>query len=332
METFELATADGHRMHCYRWLPEGEPEALLQIAHGMGEHARRYAWAAGHLNRAGFAVYAQDHRGHGGSSPPERYGDMGEDGWNRTIRDAAELTDRIRAAHPGKPLALLGHSMGAMLAQQYLYRYGHKLDAAVLSGSPGLGNPFSLWLSHNIARFEAWRHGPDGHSDLLQELLFGKSNEPFDGPDATGFEWLSRDAGQVRAYLDDPACGFVLRAGSLAALMAGAREARKMRCIRSIPADLPLYAFSGGADPVHDGEKGLRRLAGKYAKVLQRLDCRLYPEGRHEMLNETNREEVVADLLAWLRQALAQSPPPPAAASPGAPPRHRAAQPGDERR
>ena len=221
METLTLDVADGHTMHCYRWLPESDPIATVQIAHGMGEHAARYDWTAGHLTDAGFAVYAQDHRGHGLSSSPEGYGDMGEDGWNRTISDAAELTSHIKADHPGLPHALVGHSMGSMLSQQYLYRFGSELDAAVLSGSPGLGSPFQLWLSHTIARFESWRHGFDAHSELLQNLLFGKSNEPFDGPNATGFEWLSRDPAQVQLYVDDPACGFVLRAGSVANLMAG---------------------------------------------------------------------------------------------------------------
>jgi alpha-beta hydrolase superfamily lysophospholipase len=304
MEAHTLTVADGHTMHYYRWLPAGEPVASVQIAHGMGEHAARYDWTADHLTAAGFAVYAQDHRGHGLSSSPADYGDMGEDGWNRTISDAHELTGLIRSNHPGLPHALVGHSMGSMLSQQYLYRFGGELDAAVLSGSPGLGGAFSLWLSHTIARFESWRHGPAGHSDLLQNLLFGKSNEPFDGPDATGFEWLSRDEAQVRRYVDDPACGFVLRSGSIVNLMAGAREARKKSHIAGIPAELPVYVFSGQADPVHDQEKGLNRLLERYRAVIRRVDYRLYPDGRHEMLNETNREEVAADLVGWLRQAL----------------------------
>ena len=299
-----LERPDGHKMHVHVWLPAEEPLATVQIAHGMGEHAARYGWTAEHLNAAGFAVYAQDHRGHGASSSPERYGVMGEDGWNRTIEDAAALTTFIGERHPGKPHALIGHSMGSMLSQQYLYRHGSAIDAAVLSGSPGFGATFQLWLSQLIARFEAWRHGADAHSELLQQLLFGKSNEPFDGPDASGFEWLSRDPAQVQAYVDDPACGFVLSAGSVADLMAGAREARRKRSIVGIPADLPIYVFSGSADPVHGEEKGLRRLLDRYRAQVKDVDYRLYAEGRHEMLNETNRDEVIADLVDWLKQAL----------------------------
>jgi len=304
MKTETIETADGHVMHYYVWLPEGAPTATLQIAHGMGEHAARYDWAAGHFTNAGFAVYAQDHRGHGLSSTPERFGDMGEDGWNRTIGDAEVLRQHIRANHPDLKHAFMGHSMGAMLSQQFLYRHGGGLGAAVISGSPGLGSAFQLWVSHLLARFEAWRLGPGEHSEFLQNMVFGKSNEPFDSEEATGFEWLSRDTEQVRKYVDDPACGFVLRADSLANLMAGAREARRSTSIERIPVDLPVYVFSGSADPVHGEEKGLNRLLKKYRTRLKRVDYRLYPDGRHEMLNETNRDEVVEDLIGWLRQSL----------------------------
>ena len=304
MDAHRLTTADGHVMHYYRWLPAESTRASIQIAHGMGEHAARYDWAAGKLNDAGFAVYAQDHRGHGRSSAPDDYGDMGEDGWNRTIEDAAEFRTLIRQNHPDLPHAFMGHSMGAMLAQQYLYRFGGDLNAAVISGSPGIGSSIQGWLSHTIARFEAWRLGPAGESELLQNMIFGKSNDPFDSEDATGFEWLSRDSDQVSRYVSDEGCGFVLRAGSLANLMAGAREAGKRANIARIPAELPLYIFSGAADPVHSEEKGLARLLTRYREQVERIDYRLYEDGRHEMLNETNRDEVIEDLISWLRRTL----------------------------
>lgn len=309
METHQFPASDGHIVHYYRWLPDGEVRATVQIAHGMGEHAARYDWTAGRLNAAGFAVYADDHRGHGRSAELG-FGDLGEDGWNRTIADTRQLRERIAAEHPGKPHALIGHSMGAMLTQQYLYRHGGDLQAAVISGSPGLSGLMKLLLSQTIATFEAWRLGQEGESELLQKMLFGDANKPFDAPGASGFEWLSRDAEQVRRYVEDPACGFVLRAGSLSRLFAGAREARSRRRIAAIPADLPVYVFSGSADPVHDSEKGLDRLMARYRKVLRNLDYRLYDGGRHEMLNETNRDAVMADLLSWLEQALFPVEPP----------------------
>lgn len=307
-ESFRLNAGDGKSVHVYRWLPETQPRAVVQIAHGMGEHAARYHWTAQQLNAAGYAVYANDHRGHGETADPDKLGWMGEDGWNRVIADAADLTDHIRATHPEAPVVLLGHSMGAMLSQQYLYRCGAKLDAAVLSGSPGVAGRFQSCLSRTIARFERWRLGADAESALMQNLLFGKSNDAFDGPDATGYEWLSRDAAQVQAYVDDPKCGFVLRTGSLCDLFAGAAEARRMENVLQIPPALPVYVFSGSDDPVHGDEKNLRRLLKLYQRHLKHVDYRLYPGGRHEMLNETNRDAVIQDLLGWLAGVLPAAP------------------------
>jgi len=300
----DLTASDGKGLNLYRWLPEDEVVGTIQIAHGMGEHAARYAYVAGKLTGAGFAVYANDHRGHGGTAEPGLLGHMGEDGWNRVIQDAQEIYAHIRATHPGVPHVLLGHSMGSMLSQQYVYRFGDQIDALVLSGSPGLGGAFSLWLSHIIARVERWRRGPEGDSPLLQQLVFSSSNKAWEGPEATGYEWLSRDSQQVKAYVDDPLCGFVLRPGSLTDLFAGAREARQKRNIARIPPDLPIYVFSGAADPVHGEEANLKRLLKRYRPQVARLEYRLYPEGRHEMFNETNRDDVIADLLKWLGDAL----------------------------
>jgi alpha-beta hydrolase superfamily lysophospholipase len=300
MEPFKLNASDGKRLQLYRWLPQAAPLATVQIAHGMGEHAAGYDHFARVLTRAGYAVYADDHRGHGRTADPELMGDMGPDGWNCVIRDAADITDYVRTTHPGLPHVLFGHSMGAMLAKQFLYRFGARVDAVVLSGSPGFLGGFRAWLSHNLARVERWRLGPTAASPLMQKLLFGGNNKAFDGPGATGFEWLSRDYAQVAGYATDPLCGFVLRTGSLCDLFAGAREARKTENILQIPRSLPLYVFSGSDDPVHAAERNLKRLIAAYRDHLERVDYRLYPGGRHEMLNEINRDEVIQDVVGWL--------------------------------
>jgi alpha-beta hydrolase superfamily lysophospholipase len=305
MESFRINASDGKRLHLYRWLPAAPPRATVHIAHGMGEHAARYHDVAQALVLAGYAVYADDHRGHGQTADPELLGDMGPDGWNCVIRDAADIATHIRAAHPGLPHVLFGHSMGAMLAQQFLYRHGAQIDAAILSGSPGFIGRFRGWLSHNIARIERWRLGPAAHSPLMQKLLFGANNKAFDAPGASGYEWLSRDATQVAAYAADPLCGFVLRTGSLCDLFAGARQARKTENVLQIPRTLPVYVFSGSDDPVHDSQRNLERLLGAYRNRLERVDYRLYPGGRHEMLNETNRTEVLQDVAGWLDSVLA---------------------------
>lgn len=309
MEPLSYEASDGALVHLYRWLPEGPVRGSILIAHGMGEHAGRYDATAQALRHAGFAVYANDHRGHGRTAPAGQLGNLGSDGWNRMLLDSAELLDWIRAAHPEVPQVLFGHSMGAMLTQQFLTRYGDRLDAVILSGSPGRAGLLQGWLSRGIARFERWRLGADAHSALLQQLLFGRSNKPFDAPGGTGYEWLSRDAAEVRAYAADPWCGFVLCAGSLCDLFAGDREAFRRDALARIPPALPLYVFSGSDDPVHAGERNLQRLLEDYRARLNRLEYRLYPGGRHEMLNETNRGQVLQDLLGWLNATLPVSPP-----------------------
>lgn len=304
MEAFDFSASDGVLLRCYRWRPVGTPRAAVQIAHGMGEHAARYRRVGDRLAARGYLAIADDHRGHGETADPERLGDIGPDGWNRMITDMLELNEHLGKIAPGAPKVLLGHSMGSMLSQQYLYRHGDTLDAAILSGSPGLGKPFALWVSHTLARFERWRLGAGAASPLLDRMIFGAANDPFGGP--TGFEWLSRDADEVAKYVEDPRCGFVLRVGGLCDLFAGSREGMSQQRIDTIPTALPVYVVSGTEDPVHGKGTGLDRLVAAYRKAgLTHITDQRYVGGRHEMFNEINREVVVQDLIDWLDATLA---------------------------
>jgi len=305
---FELRGLDGQRFACCSWLPQNPPRAIVQIAHGMGEHKGRYTDVAEALTTQGYAVYASDHRGHGGTIIDAKPGAMGKDGWRLTLADMNYLAEYSMRAHPDLPTVLLGHSMGAALAQQYLYLYGQHLDAAVLSGSPGFSNPLQTLLLQFIARAESLRSGPDMQSPLLQSLLFGANNKAFEAAAAndslTGFEWLSKDSLQVEAYLNDPQCGFVLSPASLAQFFAGMRHSCDERNVRAISQKLPVYVLSGADDPVHNAQRGLIKLVETYRNAGLPVEYKLYPEGRHEMLNETNRVEVVAQLLDWLAATL----------------------------
>lgn len=303
MKTFELTASDGRPVACYAW-PAQEERAVIHIAHGMGEHAQRYDRVAQQLNEAGYSVCANDHRGHGVTGQ-NCLGYFGPDGWNRVIADAYEINQFIRARHPDTPVIMLGHSMGSMLAQQYITRHGASIDALVLSGSPGFKarsyNPLPGW----ILAFETRRLGVSQQSPLMQKFLFGNANDAFADADATGFEWLSRDTGEVKKYVDDPACGFVISTGSLRDLYTGAAAASNPDNVAMIPKNLPIYVFSGSADPVHSDCADIERMVAAYADAgIDNLTTKYYPEGRHEMFNETNRAEVVTDLTSWLHAAL----------------------------
>lgn len=286
VRTTELVSQDGTRVAVYRWDPEGTPRGVVQIAHGLGEHARRYAATAVALNAAGFVVYANDHRGHGATAgDPSRFGVFGEDGWNRLVGDIGALVEQIRTDHPGMPVVLLGHSMGSLATQQYLLDHSDRIAAAVLSGSTSLAE-----LAAAV--------------DLDQPLELAGFNAAFE-PGRTGYEWLSRDESIVDAYVADPACGFGTDIPSTKLMFGSGAELADPRRLAGIRSDLPLYVVAGDQDPINAGLALLNLLVERYrAAGLTEVTVATYEGGRHEILNETNRAEVVADLVAWLDRVL----------------------------
>ena len=310
---FLFQASDGQRLFGRSWLPDTPPWAIVQIAHGLVEHSARYARFAAALNRAGFAVYANDHRGHGRSAAPQDLGFLAaRDGWRLCLDDLWTLNRQIAATHPGLPIVLIGHSMGSILARGFAAAHGEALAALVLSGANGRP-PATAALGPPIARFERWRLGPRGKSKLLKAMMFGAFNQPFK-PTRTGFDWLSRDPAEVDAYVADPLCGFDFSTqlvidllGGLAPLLAPSELAR-------IPKRLPIYVMSGARDPVG---ATLQSLLDAYRSAGLAVTARIYPDARHELLNETNRDEVAADLVAWLDGVLPR-PGEPRAATAGA--------------
>lgn len=308
-ETSWFQASDGKQVFCYRWAP-GDIAAIrgvIHIAHGMGEHAGRYDWIAGKLVDAGYLVTADDHRGHGKTAIT--LGDFGEDGWNRALQDLFEIISDHRSSHPDVPIILLGHSMGSMLAQHYITRWSSSIDALVLSGSPGYYHPLQGFIVRLLVRFERWRLGPKADSGLLQNVIFGSANNNFNDevPEPSGFEWLSRDRDQVQAYVDDPLCGFVPCTGSLHEIFAGSREAQQKAATGKIRTALPVYLFAGTADPVNNDLKNIHRMLARYEQHGLDVTTRFYEEGRHEMFNEINRDEVAGDLLTWLGELPTES-------------------------
>jgi len=294
---FELRTDDGQILLARRWLSEERPRAIVQIAHGLSEHSARYARLAAALNAAGYAVYADDHRGHG---PEAVAGDLGhfadEGGWKKVVGDLWTMNRLIAKEQPGVPIIFLGHSLGSFLGQDFVAEHSDALVGAVFSGSSGKP-PAIATLGRVIARAERLRLGKRGKSQIIGQMWFGAYNKAF-APARTEFDWLSRDEKEVDAYVADPLCGFPFTnqlaidvLDALPGLLAPARLAR-------IRKDLPIYVFSGERDPVGANIKGL--IDDLNGAGFTRVTTRIYPDARHETLNEINREEVTRDLIAWL--------------------------------
>lgn len=292
--------ADGATIHYRRWLPTGSPNAVIQIVHGAAEHASRYDRFARSAVASGHAVYATDHRGHGRTRLRSgRLGDAGPDAWNRMVEDEIVLGRRLRTAHPGTPLVLVGHSLGSFIAQDFITRHDDPLDALVLSGTSYRAPPPAEAIA---ALDEVARSEPLGDS-VLWASRFQDHNKPFGGP--TGFEWLSRDAAEVQRYVSDPLCGFAFTNELVRDIFVGFAQMRDPAREARIATTLPVLVIQGEQDPVGENLAGTRRLVERYQALgLTRVETRYYVGARHELLNETNREEVTADVLDWAGKIL----------------------------
>ncbi len=300
-DAFEIAAPDGHTIPGSCWLPENDIRAVIQVFHGLGEHHARYARFAKLAVSRGFAVFAHDHRGHGVHTEDLGYfSDI--DGWQRLSDDGLLVNDLIGDRHPGTPIILLGHSMGSYVAQYFSMQYDYRLSALVLSAStwPSI---VKLIPGQLIAHAEAWRLGKRGKSSLLHKLGFGDFNKPFE-PARTELDWLSRDESEVDAYINDPLCGGPYSCGLWLDVLRGLRSIGKKSALQRIRSELPILLTGGADDPV-GGESGITELAMRYAQTgHSRLSVKIYAEGRHEMLNETNRDEFSDDLLSWVTEQL----------------------------
>lgn len=278
--TMTVRTIDGIDLQTYRWAPEQEPQGAVQVQHGLGEHAGRYRRFAQALTEAGYLVYAPDARG-SGRTAQGAYGRWGEASWTGWIDDVDRLRTRIREDNPGLQLALFGHSLGSFAVQQYLVDHSTDVDAVILSGTTDVNGIIPTL-------------GADEPADL------SAFNAPFEH--RTGFEWLSRDEAEVDAYVADPACGFAAEPFRGMDSLAVAAVPSKLSGIRS---DLPVLLVSGTDDPLAGGGEAIRTVANRYREAgLVAVSVELYDGARHELLNETNRDEVTRRILTFLHGVL----------------------------
>ena len=305
MSFFKLTSIDRHEIFVHQWQIDS-PSKILVIAHGMAEHGARYATLATFLNSYKISVYAIDHRGHGKSTRDEN--DIGhfsrnENGWEKVVEDLHTVINHLQMLNPKIPLILFGHSMGSFISLGFSIRYGKQLKALILSGSNS--SPILLYkIARFVTQIEIWRQGSDGKSNLLEFLSFGSFNKKFE-PARTKFDWLSCDPAQVDIYINDPYCGFKISNKSWMDLLGGLIEISERPRLSLIPPQLPIYIFGGDSDPVGGFGKGISRLSTELrASGINNVKLKLYKEGRHEMVNETNKQEVFTDLINWINEQI----------------------------
>lgn len=289
---------------CYIYEPEISPVAILQISHGMCEYIERYEDFIGFLCTQGVLVCGNDHLGHGKSLPePEGLGYFSkQDGDSHLVEDLQSLKNLMNAQYPELPYFMLGHSMGSFVLRKYLSLYGKELDGAIISGTAG-PNPMSLpgqWLSNAMGVVK----GNDYRSSFFNRLFFQGFNTPFE-KEGLPFAWLSRDSEVVKAYAKDPLCNFIFTLNGFSNLLKVMGDVTKSSWPSSVPKDLPLLLLSGTMDPVGNFGSGVKKTYELLrSSGASDLTLKLYPDGRHEMLNEINREEVYQDINKWLKEKI----------------------------
>ena len=300
--TFESSTGR-NTIHALKCLPEGAPKAIVQIAHGIAEHIDRYRDFMAFLADNGYLAVGNDHLGHGKTiADPKEQGFFAEkDGWDYVVKDMEKLHDIMAAQYPGVPYVFFGHSMGSFLTRTFLIRHSDKDDAAIISGTGHQAKPMVLG-GYAMASLAVKKEGPRAVGYKLNDIAFGSYNKGFENP-RTIYDWLSRDPAVCDKYAADPLCGFVATVSLFRDMMGGIKFITDQKNINTMNKDKPIYFMSGDSDPVGENGKGVTKAYKAFCKAgLKDVTMRLYPGGRHEMLNETNKESVYQDILNWLTE------------------------------
>ena len=301
----KIKRKDGSEIFIHKWVNDNidmaDIKGIFQIVHGAAEHAKRYEQFAEKLNELGYVVVGDDHSGHGVAAKGD--GNLGffgeENGWNRLVEDEVLITKHIIEQYPDKPIILFGHSMGSFISRDYIRVHSHKLDGLVISGT-GNQSKGLIKLAKLIARSEMKIRGDRHRSVMLDNLSFGKFNDNFK-PNRSEFDWLSRDPDKVDEYITDEKCGFICTTSMFNDLSKGLLSISNLKTLENCNKSLPILFISGTKDPVGDFGKGVRNVFDNYkAAGFDDVSMDLYPNARHELLNETNRLDIYLDILKWL--------------------------------
>ena len=306
MEKYNFINEEGSKISYYKWGNLENPKAIVQIVHGMSEWALRYDYFAKKLVEEGYLVYSHDHSGHGNSSKSiDELGYIGKK--NRfylMLDDIKEMNNIIRKENKDIPIILLGHSMGSFLSQRYLQEYGATINGLILSGSNGKPKYFTK-LGLLVCKFEIMLKGIGNRSKLMDKLSFGGFNSSVKNP-KTEFDWLCSDENEVKKYIEDNFCGFIYPTEFYFDLINGLWDIhKKENLIKVKQYNIPIYIFAGDKDPVGYMGKGIINLYNTYKNLeVKDLKYRLYKNGRHEMLNEGNKDEVISNIIYWIREKI----------------------------
>lgn len=302
-EEFYFDSRDNQsKIHAVKYLPDAENvSGVVQIIHGMAEHVERYEGFAKYLTDRNFVVVAEDHLGHGksvGENGTKGYF-CSQDAATVVVRDSHRLKKMTQELYPGVPYYIVGHSMGSFILRNYICRYGKGIDGAVIMGT-GMQPGWLLAVSKALAAVEKLFCGEKHVSHFLDKAAFGAYNKKIRQP-RTKFDWLSKDESRVDAYIADPDCGFVFTVNGFRTLFELIGRARKKESLKKIPPTLPVLMVSGDMDPVGNYGRGVQQAYHSLKEAgLQDVMLKLYPDDRHELLNETDRKQVMSDIGAWI--------------------------------
>lgn len=298
-EEITYPSSDGiNTVHAYIWAPQ-HPRAIIQLAHGMCEYIERYDEWARRFAAEGIIFCGNDHLGHGRTAKTNA--DLGytapRGGADLIVEDLHQMSLLIRQKYPELPLFLYGHSMGSFAARVYLSKYAHLLSGALISGTAGKGAPtgIALRLTHAIAKTKGERH----RSAFITSLAFGSYNKRFKKENCL-HAWLTRDRAVRDKYANDPFCRFVFTTTGYDTLFTLLGTVSKKDWAQQVPKDLPILLFAGDMDPVGSYGKGVKEVHERLLAAECNSTLKLYVGGRHEMHNETNKDEVFADILDFL--------------------------------
>ena len=290
-----------NKIHARMCVPDTEPRAIVQIIHGIAEYIDRYDEFMSFLADNGIIAVGTDHLGHGKSiESEEQTGFFAyENGWDYAVRDEEVLRLAMHENYPELPIIVFGHSMGSFMARTLLIRYPDAFNAAIISGTGNQGSALvngGLFMGNLVTGLKGAHH----YSKFLNNLAFGSYNKIYENP-KTEYDWLSRDEANVQKYIDDPLCGFIPTCSLFRDMMTGVKFITNKKNLTAMNKDMPVYFMSGDMYPVGECGKGVQKAYNNFLEAgMKDVSIKLYPGGRHEMLNEINKDEVYSDILTWL--------------------------------